>query len=144
MSVNTEQVLNVILEEGDCLYIPRGFIHAGDAIDEGSIHLTLAISPTPWANILRLAVEAATHSEGFREAVPPCFMHANDATVFRQKLAGLQMPAIESLRPRSTATVTNNLAAALGASLRRVAHNLQRRSLKSVFVLALPDWQGAI
>lgn len=98
MNLDTEQVLDVVLKRGDCLYIPRGFIHAGDATAEGSIHLTVAIRPPTWGDVLRLAVEHFSKSEALREAIPPYFVHADEPGLFREKLQTLRVPALESLR----------------------------------------------
>src|SRR5207253_6727001 len=38
-----EPILEVRLEAGDLLYIPRGFAHQGLTADEPSLHLTLAV-----------------------------------------------------------------------------------------------------
>ncbi|MGH8188501.1 MAG: JmjC domain-containing protein, partial [Steroidobacteraceae bacterium] len=113
MSVDTERLVEVMLEKDDCLYIPRGFIHAGDAVEEGSIHLTVAITPTTWADTLRRAVTAAAASEELREAVPARFLQADEAMLFRQKLAGLQMPVWRSPPPGAAATTRDDLIGAL-------------------------------
>src|SRR5882724_3706835 len=35
--------IEALLEPGDCLYLPRGFVHQADAHDEASVHLTIGI-----------------------------------------------------------------------------------------------------
>jgi hypothetical protein len=45
-------VMEALLEPGDLLYLPRGFVHRADALDEASVHLTIGVH-----------VEAATDSE---------------------------------------------------------------------------------
>ncbi len=35
--------IDTLLEPGDCLYLPRGWIHAAEARDETSIHLTVGV-----------------------------------------------------------------------------------------------------
>jgi bifunctional lysine-specific demethylase and histidyl-hydroxylase NO66 len=114
MNVESDQLLDVSLNRSDCLYIPRGFIHVGDAESEGSVHLTIGMSPPTWVDVLRLAAENCHESEELREAIPPRFMQVDETALFRQKLAALQMPAIESLRPPSALKVTIDLALALG------------------------------
>jgi hypothetical protein len=38
-------LLDVVLEPGDCLYLPRGFLHAAEALGEVSVHLTVGVHP---------------------------------------------------------------------------------------------------
>jgi ribosomal protein L16 Arg81 hydroxylase len=38
-----EPVLDTVLQAGDCLYLPRGWIHAAKAMGDVSIHLTLGV-----------------------------------------------------------------------------------------------------
>ncbi len=38
-----EPVIDTVLQPGDCLYLPRGWLHAAQAQDELSIHLTLGV-----------------------------------------------------------------------------------------------------
>jgi bifunctional lysine-specific demethylase and histidyl-hydroxylase NO66 len=94
---DTEQVLEVVLKVGDCLYIPRGFIHVGDATTEGSMHLSVVMRPPTWGDVLRVAVENAAKCEALREAISPLFVHADEGRLFREKVMTLSMPSIESL-----------------------------------------------
>jgi bifunctional lysine-specific demethylase and histidyl-hydroxylase NO66 len=38
-----DPVIDTLLQPGDCLYLPRGWLHAAQAQDEMSIHLTLGV-----------------------------------------------------------------------------------------------------
>lgn len=38
-----DPVIDTVLQPGDCLYLPRGWLHAAQAQDEVSIHLTLGV-----------------------------------------------------------------------------------------------------
>jgi hypothetical protein len=70
----TRQVLDVTLEEGQSLYLPRGFIHAGTTQARSSAHLTIGLHGRTWAELLREALAAAADGrEELREAVPPAF-----------------------------------------------------------------------
>jgi ribosomal protein L16 Arg81 hydroxylase len=40
-----QALLDVVLEPGDCLYLPRGFLHAAQALGEVSTHLTIGVHP---------------------------------------------------------------------------------------------------
>ncbi len=68
--VDTDLVLEVELQAGDCLYIPRGFIHAGTATAQASMHLSIGLVPPTWGTLLRKLTETALDDESFREALP--------------------------------------------------------------------------
>ncbi|GAB3487065.1 cupin domain-containing protein [Flexivirga lutea] len=38
-----EPVIDTVLQPGDCLYLPRGWLHAAEAQDQVSVHLTLGV-----------------------------------------------------------------------------------------------------
>jgi bifunctional lysine-specific demethylase and histidyl-hydroxylase NO66 len=50
---------DVVLEPGDCLYLPTGTPHAARTIDSPSIHLTIGVRPQTWSTVVRRAVAAA-------------------------------------------------------------------------------------
>lgn len=88
--VDTTPVLDVVLREGDCLYIPRGFVHAGEATGQASVHLSVGVLPTTWGTVLnRLLATAAQDCEPLREALPPAFARVDRAALYRERLAAL-------------------------------------------------------
>ncbi|HYZ01986.1 MAG TPA: cupin domain-containing protein, partial [Candidatus Binatia bacterium] len=46
------------LAPGDCLYIPQRFPHAAWTAATASVHLTVGVAPTTWADVLHRAVTA--------------------------------------------------------------------------------------
>ncbi|MFJ9690876.1 JmjC domain-containing protein [Kitasatospora sp. NPDC101183] len=81
-------VLDVVLKEGECLYIPHGFVHVGDTTDEPSLHLTIGLSGVSWEKVLRtLVTAAADHLEELREALPPAFSDLDRDTLYRERIA---------------------------------------------------------
>lgn len=66
-----EPLLDVELEAGDALYLPRGYVHAALTTDVDSVHLTVGVLSTTWYDVLRDAVTLAADSPEFREALPP-------------------------------------------------------------------------
>ncbi|MDQ7911315.1 cupin domain-containing protein [Phytohabitans sp. ZYX-F-186] len=125
--VETEPVLDVVLHPGDCLYIPRGFVHAGVTTDEASAHLSVGLHDATWgAALCGLLAEAAKEVEPLREAVPPRFAAVDHAALFRQRrdalaarLAVLEWGDVDLDRVRTPVTapavpVQPKLAAALG------------------------------
>jgi hypothetical protein len=65
-----EPLLDVELEAGDCLYLPRGYVHAALTTDEHSVHLTVGVLSTTWYDVLSDALTLAGRDEGFRDALP--------------------------------------------------------------------------
>ena len=83
---DTELVLETVLRPGQCLYIPRGFVHCGTAMPEASVHLSIGLLPRTWAWVLRRLTDAALDAEPLREALP-CGFHRLDAEQQRELLA---------------------------------------------------------
>lgn len=65
-----EPLLDVGLEPGDALYLPRGYVHAAVSTDEHSVHLTVGVLSTTWYDVLADAVSLAGQEPSFREALP--------------------------------------------------------------------------
>ncbi len=67
----TDPVLDVLLHAGDMLYIPRGFLHAAEACDRASLHLTLGIFATTWSSALESALQLVIRrNPEFRAGLP--------------------------------------------------------------------------
>lgn len=79
-----EPVLDVVLEPGDLLYMPRGWIHQGITLpgNEHSLHLTVsAMQQWAWVDYMEVlipeALEAASYSEtstSLRQGLPRNFL----------------------------------------------------------------------
>jgi hypothetical protein len=63
-------LLDVELEAGDALYLPRGYVHAALTTDEHSVHLTVGVLSTTWHDVLTDVVTLAGREEQFRDALP--------------------------------------------------------------------------
>lgn len=49
-----ELLLDVRLEPGDLLYVPRGFVHSVSGVDDApSLHVTFGVVPTTWHDIVQ-------------------------------------------------------------------------------------------
>lgn len=83
--VSTEVVLETELRAGQCLYIPRGFVHCGGATGEASVHLAVNLAPPTWASLLRRVTDTALDAEPMRAALPLDF-HQMDPTELRALL----------------------------------------------------------
>jgi hypothetical protein len=69
-----EPVLDVVLRPGDCLYLPRGYLHAATALGQVSTHLTLGVHT--WTrhilaeDLLATALAALAEDEELRRSLP--------------------------------------------------------------------------
>jgi hypothetical protein len=59
------------LNQGDAIYIPRGFVHAARCGSEPSLHITLGMHFTTWEDLLQSIIKVAAHEDAhLREALP--------------------------------------------------------------------------
>ena len=65
------------LGPGDCLYLPRGFIHSATAQDGASLHLTIGVLATTVHEVLHRLVDQAGDEVAFRRALPPPSSHGS-------------------------------------------------------------------
>ncbi len=64
-----------LLEQGDVLYIPRGFPHEAMTTSSSSAHLTIGIHALKWVDLVIEAVKVLAEDNRFlREALPPGFL----------------------------------------------------------------------
>ena len=59
-----------VLEEGDVLYLPRGFIHSAEALGGVSIHLTIGIHSHTRHDLVRTLLELAEEDPRLRQSLP--------------------------------------------------------------------------
>jgi hypothetical protein len=57
------------MQAGDCLYLPRGYPHAAETVDESSAHLTIGVIPSMWHQAVRHAVDEAVAAGALRESI---------------------------------------------------------------------------
>ncbi|MGA7689079.1 MAG: cupin domain-containing protein [Jiangellales bacterium] len=62
-------VIEEMLEPGDCLYLPRGFLHSATALGGTSIHLTFGVHAVVERDVVD-AVLAAVRDAGWRSSMP--------------------------------------------------------------------------
>ncbi|MCT2174426.1 cupin domain-containing protein [Dietzia cinnamea] len=63
-------VIDAVLEPGDCLYLPRGWVHSAEAQGETSIHLTVGVAPLTGHDVAEAVLEALAADEQVRESLP--------------------------------------------------------------------------
>ena len=73
-SAAREPLIDTVLEPGDCLYLPRGYLHSATALGEVSTHLTIGIHP--WTRqhlaeeVLHVALARAAEDVAVRRSLP--------------------------------------------------------------------------
>ena len=79
----SDPICETVLQPGDAIYIPRGFVHEGVAGDKPSLHITVDIHVRTWHDFLADALAAmAERNPHFRRALPAGFL--NDAGVMQE------------------------------------------------------------
>jgi ribosomal protein L16 Arg81 hydroxylase len=69
-----QPLIETVLEPGDCLYLPRGYLHSATALGEVSTHLTIGIHP--WTRqhlaeeVLHVALTRAAEDVALRRSLP--------------------------------------------------------------------------
>src|SRR4051794_41089142 len=59
----------LVLEAGDSLYLPRGWLHEAETSDTDSLHLTIGIAAHTWIDAVRGALDACEDDLAFRRGV---------------------------------------------------------------------------
>lgn len=114
--VEEPAVLDVMLQPGDALYLPRGYLHSAVAQAETSLHLTVGVHPvTRYALLEHLLTAARSHPE-LRRSLPLDPQLATEAALAEPLaetlLALQQFVAGEHLRPLAV-RVSDQLAGAI-------------------------------
>jgi ribosomal protein L16 Arg81 hydroxylase len=87
--------LELTLEPGDLLYLPRGYVHAAATSATHSVHITIGVTVYTWIELLSEWVQSSKDDVRFREALPPGF--ASGDAGLRALCEGLR-DRIETLR----------------------------------------------
>lgn len=79
------EVYSFTLQQGDAVYIPRGFVHAAECGSEHSLHVTLGVYPSTWDEFLVGAIKATIlQDESLRLALPFGFMQGGEAGIINR------------------------------------------------------------
>lgn len=74
----SEPIHELDLEDGDCLYIPRGYVHEASASAETSLHVTVGVIAVTWAAALSQALTLVSRRDvRFRRSLPVGFGDAS-------------------------------------------------------------------
>jgi len=93
LDVQHAPLVEIDLQPGDLLYLPRGLAHAAKAQESDSIHVTLGLWPVYAFQLIEELAAAAAENDDFLQPMPPRFAD-DDAkrafeTAFVRQLQGL-------------------------------------------------------
>jgi ribosomal protein L16 Arg81 hydroxylase len=93
--------VDIMLNSGDLLYIPRGYLHDAASLGSSSLHLTIGIKPVTWASVILDSMQAVFDQDlRMRESLPPGF--ALDEALRRKseaKLNELIISVCDQIKP---------------------------------------------
>jgi len=73
------------LQQGDMVYIPRGFIHAAECGSDCSLHITLGLNYNSWNQLLMAAIKAAVlRDDSLRLSLPAGYMKGDGAGILKR------------------------------------------------------------
>ena len=94
--------IEIILEPGDTLYVPRGLVHDADSLEEASAHITLGLLSHTWndlfATILR---KVSLRNVDFRRSLPPGFLAGEGISGLKEGLVKLAAALQAEIRDTS-------------------------------------------
>lgn len=65
-----DPMLDLVLEPGDVLYLPRGHPHVAETTDRASAHLTIGVLAITWHRVVRRAIDEAVDAGRLRTSIP--------------------------------------------------------------------------
>ena len=79
------------LEAGDSLYLPRGFVHQAESLNEPSVHVTIGIHVFTWLDLLSVALgQSGFRHESLRRALPAGWLNDHqNGRIFAPEFARL-------------------------------------------------------
>jgi len=85
-----DPLLDLTLEAGDCLYLPRGYPHAAETTDQTSDHLTIGLLAVTWQRVLRKAIDAEVAAGRLTGSLPVGLLEPGAAAASEIQLDGLR------------------------------------------------------
>jgi ribosomal protein L16 Arg81 hydroxylase len=93
-TIGEEPIEEFVMEPGDLLYLPRGFVHEARTSNDISVHVTIGIHALTWLDLIAVALGQFGHKDPrFRKSLPMGFnQRTADASIkenFETLLAAL-------------------------------------------------------
>lgn len=106
-------LLDTVLQPGDALYLPRGFIHSAVAQGETSIHLTVGVHPVTRYAVLQHLLAEAANDPALRTSLPMGLDLATEAGLagpLAETVAAVQQFTSQSRLPAVVSRLADQLA----------------------------------
>ena len=103
-------LIDAVLRPGDALYLPRGYLHAAEALGGTSCHLTVGVHPVTRQAVLDAVVAIVAGDPALRSSLP-LGVDLSDAAQIEHDVQASVDAIVERLRTVSTADVAHRLAA---------------------------------
>lgn len=85
------------VNQGDLIYIPRGFMHVAECGPEASLHISLGMVPVVLEEFLHAIIKAAVRAdENLRVALPLGFTHRGGDRIVTRAIAALRHAAAKT------------------------------------------------
>ena len=110
-------LIDAVLRPGDALYLPRGYLHAAEALGGTSCHLTVGVHPVTRRAVLDAVVAIVAGDPALRSSLP-LGVDVSDAAQIEPDVTASVDAIVERLRTVSTAEVAHRLAARTVAQTR--------------------------
>lgn len=132
-AAQAEPLLDVVLQPGDVLYLPAGFLHAARALGETSAHLTVGVHTWNRAHLIEQVVRQLVTVEELRAPLP-LGVDVTDPAVIARELACLVPHLAAALGGLDATLAADRLAVSARAATRPepVAPVAQTRLLESL------------
>jgi lysine-specific demethylase/histidyl-hydroxylase NO66 len=103
-------LIDEVLRPGDTLYLPRGYLHAAEALGEVSIHLTVGVHPVTRHAVLEVLTDLVGDEPALRSSLP-LGVDVSDPAQIEADVAATAEALVDRLRTVTTAQVADLLAA---------------------------------
>ncbi len=110
-------VIDAVLEPGDALYLPRGYLHSAAALGDTTIHLTVGVHPITRQHLVRQLLTATQDDPALRAALPVA-TDLSDPSVIAPLLADTVSALIRQLDTVSASAVATAIGTELGKQTR--------------------------
>ena len=112
-----EPLLDTGLRPGDTLYLPRGYLHAAEALGDVSCHLTVGIHPVTRHHVLEALLDLVSDDVDVRTSLP-MGVDLGDPAAVQADVAATVAALVERLPAVTAAEVADRLGASLVGSNR--------------------------
>jgi bifunctional lysine-specific demethylase and histidyl-hydroxylase NO66 len=112
-----EPVIDTVLRPGDALYLPRGYLHAAEALGDVSCHLTVGIHPVTRHHVLEALLDLVSDDEALRSSLP-MGVDLGDPAAIEADLSATLVALVERLPTVTAAQVAERLGSSLVGSNR--------------------------